>query len=158
ERQGPDPRLPGRRRRLRPVRDGALRPEHRRRAAALPGDVPQPLLRRPLAEPVDGADPAGTRALAPEPGRTDRGRPARGQAGDRPPLAGRMTRSKEAGRTRSLISNQRRDTMDAMHVIQDTEQKPLGTGFGPTTTAREVAAGSISTARPPSSRAVRPAS
>ena len=32
--------------------------------------------------------------------------------------------------------------MDAsMHPIQDTEQKPLRTGFGPTTTAREVAAG-----------------
>jgi NAD(P)-dependent dehydrogenase (short-subunit alcohol dehydrogenase family) len=28
-----------------------------------------------------------------------------------------------------------------MHPIQDTEQKPLRTGFGPTTTAREVAAG-----------------
>ena len=32
--------------------------------------------------------------------------------------------------------------MDApTHTIQDTEQKPLGTGLGPTTTAREVAAG-----------------
>ena len=32
--------------------------------------------------------------------------------------------------------------MDApTHTIQDTEQTPLGTGFGPTTTAREVAAG-----------------
>src|SRR5262249_5686674 len=32
--------------------------------------------------------------------------------------------------------------MDAStHTIQDTEQKPLRTGFGPTTTAREVAAG-----------------
>jgi NAD(P)-dependent dehydrogenase (short-subunit alcohol dehydrogenase family) len=28
-----------------------------------------------------------------------------------------------------------------MHTIRDTEQKPLRTGFGPTTTAREVAAG-----------------
>jgi NADPH:quinone reductase-like Zn-dependent oxidoreductase len=27
------------------------------------------------------------------------------------------------------------------HTIQDTGQKPLRTGFGPTTTAREVAAG-----------------
>jgi hypothetical protein len=32
--------------------------------------------------------------------------------------------------------------MDAsMHTIPETEQKPLHTGFGPTTTAREVAAG-----------------
>ena len=32
--------------------------------------------------------------------------------------------------------------MDAsMHKIRDTEQKPLRTGFGPTTTAGEVAAG-----------------
>ena len=29
----------------------------------------------------------------------------------------------------------------SMHTIQDTEQKPLRSGFGPTTTAREVAAG-----------------
>ena len=28
----------------------------------------------------------------------------------------------------------------SMHTIRDTEQKPLRTGFGPTTTAREVAA------------------
>jgi NAD(P)-dependent dehydrogenase (short-subunit alcohol dehydrogenase family) len=42
----------------------------------------------------------------------------------------------------SLISDQKRDTMDtAMHPIPDTEQKSLRTGFGPTTTAREVAAG-----------------
>src|SRR5262249_43576027 len=41
----------------------------------------------------------------------------------------------------SLICHQRRDTMDAMRTIRDTEQKPLGTGFGPTTTPREVAAG-----------------
>ena len=32
--------------------------------------------------------------------------------------------------------------MDAStHTIRDTEQKPLRTGFGPTTTAREIAAG-----------------
>jgi hypothetical protein len=42
----------------------------------------------------------------------------------------------------SLISKQKRNTMGAStHTIQDTEQKPLRTGFGPTTTAREVAAG-----------------
>src|SRR5262249_3562772 len=83
ERQGADLRLPGRRRRLRPVRDGALCREHRRRTAALPGDVPESLLRRPVAEPGDAPDPAGTRARSPEPGRTGHGRPAQGQAGDR---------------------------------------------------------------------------
>ena len=31
----------------------------------------------------------------------------------------------------------------SMHTIQDTEQKPLRTGLGPTTTAREVAAGAL---------------
>jgi NAD(P)-dependent dehydrogenase (short-subunit alcohol dehydrogenase family) len=36
----------------------------------------------------------------------------------------------------------RRNTMDAStYTIKDTEQKPLRTGFGPMTTAREVAAG-----------------
>ena len=53
-RQGPHVRLPGRRRRLRPLRHGPLRREHRRRDAHLPGDVPQRPLRRRLAEPVDG--------------------------------------------------------------------------------------------------------
>jgi NAD(P)-dependent dehydrogenase (short-subunit alcohol dehydrogenase family) len=41
----------------------------------------------------------------------------------------------------SLNTNSTRNTMDAStHTIQDTDQTPLGTGFGATTTAREVAA------------------
>ena len=73
-RQGSHLRLPGRRRRLHPVRDGPLHREHRRRAAALPRDVPQRPLRRHLAQPVDGPHAARARAGAPEPGRADHGR------------------------------------------------------------------------------------
>ena len=57
-RRRPHLRLPGRRRRLRAVRHGPLHREHRRHAAALPGNVQEQLLRRRLAQSLDGAHPA----------------------------------------------------------------------------------------------------
>src|SRR5216683_2945052 len=73
-REGADFRLPGGRRGLRAVRDGALRPEPGRRAAALPGDVPQRPLHGRVAQPVDGPDATGTGAgpLESDPGRDGR--------------------------------------------------------------------------------------
>ena len=56
------------------------------RAAAVPRDVPQRPLRRRLAGPVAGADPARTRPGPPEPGPVDHGRDHReqGEAAHRP--------------------------------------------------------------------------
>ena len=67
-RPGADLRFPGRRRRLRALRHGPLRREHRHDDATFPGDVQEQLLRRCVTESVDGLDPAGTPEGASESG------------------------------------------------------------------------------------------
>ena len=82
-RQGAHLRLPGGRRRLRPVRMGHYVENTGDETLRFLEMFRSDRLRRRVAQPVDGADAARAGAAAPEPGPADASRSAQGQAGHR---------------------------------------------------------------------------